>query len=433
MKIVPSKIKFVEMLAVVCLAYGAGLPAYAGKAEEGVDTLVNFTGKNGAQPQSILEDSGGNFYGTTLSGGAFNKGIVFEIEQSGKLDTLVDFNGANGSDPEAGLLLGPDGSLYGTTKTGGKGDKGTLFKIAPNGKFSTLVHFTGINGSQPDSGLFIGPDGKIYGATQTGGADDKGTVFKVTTTGILVVVVTFDGKNGANPGSLASGDNGYYFGTCRQSDSGKGTIFKVGPDGKLITLVTFTGANGASPVSGIIRADDGNFYGTTTDGGKGNLGTIYKVTPEGVLTTVVFFDGINGSHPNSGLVEWVNGYFYMTSLWKNMLVKSAGVQWSGDNFCGTTSNGGAHGNGTVFKAGSDGTLVTLVEFTGSQGLNLGSSPNSLVAGEDGNLYGTTGFGGINSQGTVFRLQLQLWLPPNGGESDGGQDGGYIGFLPIVSH
>jgi uncharacterized repeat protein (TIGR03803 family) len=434
MKIIQFKIKWVEIGAVVCLGCSLGLPAYAGKAEEGVDTLVNFTGKNGAQPQSILEDSAGNFYGTTLNGGKYNQGIVFEIEQNGKLDTLVDFNGANGSAPEAKLLLGPDGSLYGTTKTGGSSNKGTVFTISPKGKFSTLVSFNGANGSEPDSGLFLGPDGKIHGATMTGGAYDKGTVFSLVLDPVLVTVVTFDGKNGSNPGSLAQGDKGYYFGTTKGGGStGKGTVFKIGPDGKLTTLVVFNGTNGSSPVSGIVWADDGNYYGTTTDGGKTNLGTVYKITPDGVLTTVVTFDGKNGSHPNSGLVEWVNGYFYMTSLWKNMLVRSAAAQWSGDNFCGTTSSGGAFGNGTVFKAGSDGNLITLVEFTGSQGLNLGATPNCLVAGDDGNLYGTTGFGGIDSQGTVFRLTLQLWLPPSGGESDGGQAGSFgFGPFPIVS-
>ena len=90
-----------------------------GKVQEGVDTLVNFTGPNGAQPQSILEDSSGNFYGTTLNGGKYGKGIVFEVLQSGKLVTLINFNGANGASPEAGMLLRPDGSLYGTTKKGG--------------------------------------------------------------------------------------------------------------------------------------------------------------------------------------------------------------------------------------------------------------------------------------------------------------------------
>ena len=171
------RFNFFKTLVFSFLALCAAFPAFA-RVEEGVDTLVNFKGPNGAQPQSILEDSAGNFYGTTLNGGKYNNGIVFEIEQSGKLVTLINFNGSNGSSPEAGLLLGPDGSLFGTTKTGGADNKGTLFRISPEGKFSTLANFTGGNGSHPDSGLFLGTDGNVYGTTLTGGRDDKGTIFR---------------------------------------------------------------------------------------------------------------------------------------------------------------------------------------------------------------------------------------------------------------
>jgi uncharacterized repeat protein (TIGR03803 family) len=143
------------------------------------------------------------------------------------------------------------------------------------------------------------------------------------------------------------------------------------------------------------------------------------------------FNGTNGSHPDSGLIEWSNGYFYMIGLWQNMLIKSAKVQWAGNNFCGTTAGGGANGFGTVFRMGDDGTLVILVAFTGSKGTDLGTNPNSLVPGEDGNLYGTTSHGGYHGLGTVFRLQLQTWLLPQNGVSYGGQHGQID--LTIVSH
>jgi uncharacterized repeat protein (TIGR03803 family) len=107
------------------------------------------------------------------------------------------------------------------------------------------------------------------------------------------------------------------------------------------------------------------------------------------------------------------------------------VQWAGDNFCGTTAGGGANGFGTVFRMGDDGTLVTLVAFTGSKGTDLGDSPNSLVPGQDGNLYGTTIAGGYHGEGTVFRFQLQTWLLPVNGISTGAGSGQID--LPIVSH
>jgi uncharacterized repeat protein (TIGR03803 family) len=418
-------------LTLGCLAVCATLPAL-GKVREGVDTLVNFDGKNGSQPQSILEDSAGHFYGTTLSGGKYNKGTVFEILGSGRLVTLVHFDGANGAEPEAGMLLAPDGSLYGTTKSGGANDKGTVFRISPKGIFSTILTFDGSNGSAPDSGLLIGPDGSIYGSTQTGGSNQQGLIFKVSPTGKGTVLTTFGGINGSNPGTLIRGDDGNFYGICNKGGAtGNGLIFKVTPTGQLTALITFDGKNGAHPVSGLTKNEDGDFYGATSDGGKDNLGTVFKLTKDGKFRTVAFFNGANGSHPDTGLVEWSNGYFYMIGLWNNMLVKSGGPQWAGDNFCGTTSGGGANGIGTIYRVGDDGDMVTLVSFTGTRGIDVGASPNSLVPGLDGNLYGTTGYGGYHNLGSAFRLQLQLWILPVAGSSDGSGCGNIN--LPIVSN
>ncbi len=424
------KLRLAQNLIYGCLALGVSLPIY-GKLEEGVDTMVNFDGKNGAQPQSILEDTHGNFYGTTLNGGAYGKGTVFEIEQSGKLITLVSFSGPNGSSPEAGVVLDPDGNLYGTTKTGGSDNKGTIFKITSNGKFSTVTSFTGANGSKPQSGLLVGPDGSIYGATEGGGAHGKGTIFKVLPNGTLITMIAFNGTNGSDPGSLVHGDDNNFYGTAKSGGTGHGLVFKLAPDGKLTTLLMFDGKNGSGPNSGLVKTEDGVLYGTTYEGGPSGLGTAYSVTTDGKFRNVIIFNGPNGSHPDSGLTEWSNGYFYMVGLWNNMLIKSAKVQWAGDNFCGTTAGGGVNGFGTVFRMGDDGTLVTLVSFTGSQGIDLGVSPNSLVPGQDGNLYGTTMHGGYHGMGTVFRLQLQTWLLPQQGVAGSGPAGQIQ--LPIISH
>jgi uncharacterized repeat protein (TIGR03803 family) len=207
-------------------------------------------------------------------------------------------------------------------------------------------------------------------------------------------------------------------------------VFKLTPDGHLTTLLMFDGKNGSSPNSGLVKTEDGILYGTTHDGGPGGFGTAYSVTVEGKFRNVIAFNGVNGSHPDSGLTEWSNGYFYMVGLWQNVLIRSAKVQWAGDNFCGTTNSGGAHGFGTVFRMGDDGTLVTLVAFTGSKGTDLGMAPNSLVPGKDGNLYGTTLSGGFHNLGTVFRLQLQVWLLPAQGVSTGAQSGEI--YEPTVS-
>jgi len=80
-----------------------------------------FGATNGAVPlASLIQDANGNFYGTTLSGGASNLGPVFQVGSNGDLATLVSFAGPNGAKPIAGLALGGDGTSYGTTWSGGR-------------------------------------------------------------------------------------------------------------------------------------------------------------------------------------------------------------------------------------------------------------------------------------------------------------------------
>jgi len=86
----------------------------------------------------------------------------------------------------------------------------------------------------------------------------------------------------------------------------------------------------------------------------------------------------NGANPYAGLVQGRDGNFY-----------------------GTTYGGGTNNAGTVFKISTNGLLTPLCFFTGG---NDGANPMAgLVQGRDGNLYGTTGGGGTNDTGTVFKI------------------------------
>src|SRR4051794_23764817 len=60
------------------------------------------------------------------------------------------------------------------------------------------------------------------------------------------------------------------------------------------------------------------------------------------------------------------------------------------NFYGTTFYGGANSNGTVFKLLTNGTIVTLHAFAVADGYHPASG---LVPGNDGNFYGVTAGGG----------------------------------------
>jgi len=141
-----------------------------------------------------------------------------------------------------------------------------------------------------------------------------------------------------------------------------------------------------------VQGKDGNFYGTLGDGGpNGSVGTVFRMTRSGDLTNLVSFHGTNGDTPNGELVLGADGSFY-----------------------GTTSSGGAAYNvstqpqntglGTMFRMTTNGTLTTLVSFTGTGGAYPGAFPYAgLIQGNDGAFYGTTRGGGTYGSGTVFRL------------------------------
>jgi len=77
------------------------------------------------------------------------------------------------------------------------------------------------------------------------------------------------------------------------------------------------------------------------------------------------------------------------------------------NFYGTTANYGTglNAQGTVFKMSRSGTVTVLYNFAelpdGS--LPYGSSPERIIEGTDGLLYGTAGFNGPYGVGTIFTL------------------------------
>jgi uncharacterized repeat protein (TIGR03803 family) len=129
-------------------------------------TLHSFNGADGKQPYAgLIQGTDGNLYGTTRYGGANSEGTVFQISPSGALNTLYSFcsqggsNCTDGQNPQAGLLQDTNGNFFGTTYAGGAGGFGTIFTISVG-----LVPFVE---AQPASGQ-IGLAVKILGTNLTG-------------------------------------------------------------------------------------------------------------------------------------------------------------------------------------------------------------------------------------------------------------------------
>ena len=181
--------------------------------------MVEFTGNGasnkGAVPSGgLVKGSDGNFYGTTVGGGATDNGTIFKMTTGGVLNTLVEFTGNGlsnkGSLPRAGLFQASDGNFYGATLLGGASNLGTVFKMTTGGVLTTLVEFTGNGasnkGSRPRAGLVQGIDGNLYGVTDLGGATGNGTIFKMTPAGVLSTLVEFTGSGASNKGSYPEAD-----------------------------------------------------------------------------------------------------------------------------------------------------------------------------------------------------------------------------------
>src|SRR5271157_5652562 len=265
---------------------------------------------------------------------------------------------------------------------------------------SVLHSFPGSpDGANPYAGLVRDAQGNLYGTTVNGGAQAKGTVFKVDATGNETVLYSFTGAggDGASPtGLLVRDAQGNLYGTTVFGGaSGKGTVFKVDATGNETVLYSFTGAggDGANPEAGVVQDAQGNLYGTTAYGGAGNCsngsfygcGAVFKVDTTGNETVLYSFTGTGGDGAEpAGLVRDGQGNRYGTT--------SAG----GDLACRAPA-----GCGTVFKVDTTGNETVLSSFTGTGG--GGAEPAGLVRDAQGNLYGTTVFGGAYGNGTVFKV------------------------------
>lgn len=246
-----------------------------------------------------------------------------------------------------------------------------------------------------------------------------------------------------------------------------GTVFELTPSGggwTETTLHTFTDRDGAYPAASLIFDQAGNLYGTTLFGGHTHGGVVFQLTLSGGVwkeTVLHTFTGRkDGIDPEASLIVDQNGALYGTTMGGNVFRMtpqapdhtkwtfkslydlgsgpdggplSPGTLLAGNNgvLYGTQKFGNGPANaGAVFQltppAGHGGwSATTIYRFAGgSDGLYPYAG---VIADEAGNLYGTTAGDGQTYFGTVYQLTPPAqkggnWTKTTLYAFTGGQDG-----------
>jgi uncharacterized repeat protein (TIGR03803 family) len=175
------------------------------------------------------------------------------------------------------------------------------------------------------------------------------------------------------------------------------------------------GWDGFAPIAPL-RIVNGVIFGTTSKGGDPvcRCGEVFKLTPSGSgyrYQVLHRFNGARGATPIGGVI-----------------VGSTGT------IVGTTSSGGAHSAGVIYKITAGGVFSVLHHFSGP---SQSGPRGELTFGKDGAIYGTTYRGGLYNQGTVFRVtsggafstlhDFRGWFQP--GPRDGANPAGRLAVGP----
>jgi len=310
----------------------------------------------------------------------------------------------------SGVTMDVQGNLYGATA-------GVVYKLTRRGSgwiYSELYTHGFLMSARP----LIGADGSLYLTDAEGGAQNAGMVFNLRPPAAFchavdcpweaTVLHKFDGGADGNfPTTITFDSAGNIYGTTVEGGAGVGVVYKLTPDqgSWTFTVVTdFFGSGVANPGNGVVLDKNGNLFGTTLSW----PGQVFEVT-------------------NSGDAQLI----YQFSCCQNGIDTYSGLTFdSQGNLYGTTAFEGPAGNGgTVYELSpSNGrwTLNTLQGFPGAIPQDGVIGTANLLMDAQGNLYGTSTWGGNAGQGLVFKLAPSAngWIYTDLHDFTGGDDGCY---------
>jgi uncharacterized repeat protein (TIGR03803 family) len=404
-KQLPDSKRFIALIATTLMLMSGA------SAKPKFRVVYNFKGGNdpgGPSGGALVVDCNGNLFGTAAGGSDQCNGgcgTVFELSPGSAAEwteTVLhrfDYSQQYGDGVSAGLVADEEGDLYGSTPGGQAG--GLFFEITSRGSWNQFVLPDGGSGAVlhfDDAGTLFAPGGGgVFELTRDSGSWMQNVIYTFPSSkGTLA-------HNGDDPiGSLISDAVGNLYGVTQfggnlpplcPGGAGCGIAYELTPhsDGgwteKVLHLFASSKDDGQLPQAGLVMDSSGNLYGTTMQGGKHQAGTIFQLSPaeDGEWQERILYDF---SNPNDGGAP------------------AAALLFDGfGNLYGTAAGGqGSCDRGVVFKLAPPGPTATwryrvLHRFCGGDG----ELPSALALDDKGNLYGTSGGGGLYLYGTAFEL------------------------------
>jgi len=356
------------MSAFLVLATSLFTAASAG-ATPTLTVLHTFNGTSGDDPNSLIQASDGNFYGTTYLG----VGTVFQVTPAGQFTTLFTLPPQNPNrffygDFFTSVVEGPDGFLYVTARGSNNNPNPMVFRISKSGKDFQVVL------QEAPYGLSVASDGNFYGSDGNG-------IFRLTTNGTYTLLSS-ESSNGFYVESFnKQASDGNFYGTCYSS---WWHVCQVTTSGQVTAIFEYaTGTNGRVPANGILtQGSDGLLYGVAA-GGPGDTAfqEIFQLSTSGSYQELY---QLKGCTPKTGC--------------SMVLQASDGNLWIADP-----------PQEAVYSITTSGTLLQTVSF--SLQPNPYAHPQLLIQASSGILYGTTGAPNPAYYETGSVFSINAGLPP----------------------